>query len=254
MFFFASKAFGWLVYPLSAALFFLLLAYLAVLLRRRGLFHVCFWIGAAILYLCSTEPVADALLRPLERGHAPVKLAGLKADAIVVLGGDLRPPGRPRTDIEVQGNRILKAVRLYRSKVAPVLVVTGGSGDLFHQGFRESVHMKKLAAELGVPASRIFVEARSRNTRENLLYTKEILDKLKAKKIVLVSHAFHLPRAQAVARKLGIDSIPVASDYLSADRGYDPLSWIPYFDNLVRSSVALKEYAGLVAYWYVGWI
>jgi uncharacterized SAM-binding protein YcdF (DUF218 family) len=178
----------------------------------------------------------------------------LKADAIVVLSGDVRRQAYPRSDVEISGNRVLKAIRLYRQGAAPLIIMTGGSGDLFDQEFKEAVLMRKFAAEFGVPADKIIVESRSRNTRENLLYTAGLLKQLKAKKIILVTSAFHLPRAHALLRKSGVETLPVASDYYAPDKTYDPFSFVPDAANLSRSTVAIKEYLALAVYWVMGWI
>ena len=254
MFFAASKILVWLIYPLSLGLFLSFSAYGAFLLRRKRSFHVLFLLAMAILYLSGTGLVADFLLKPLERRHLPPPPSALKADAIVVLGGDLRKKVFPRDAVEVDGNRVLKGVRLFRQGAAPVLIVSGGSGDLFDQTYKEAVIMKELAAEFDVPEDKIVVEADSRNTRENILYTKKILDRLHARRIILVTAAYHLPRAYAVAKKAGIEAVPAPSDYYVAGERYDPFSFLPHPIALLYSTIAIKEYIGIFVYRLMGWI
>lgn len=254
MFFIATKILVWLIFPLSLGILLLVLSYAAILLRRRRLFHCLFLTGFFVVYLCSIEPGSDFLLKPLERKYLSTRNSPLKADAIVVLSGDLRRKVFPRQDVEVNGNRVLKGVRLFKEKAAPVLIMTGGSGDLFNPGLKEAVLMKELASELGVPADKILVETRSRNTRENIVYTKQILDKIKARKIILVTSAFHLPRAYALSTKAGIDAVPVAAEFYATDEGYDPFSFFPSPLHLLYSGAAIKEYVGIFAYWLIGWI
>jgi len=160
----------------------------------------------------------------------------------------------PRGDIEVAGNRVIKAIRLYRENAAPFIIMTGGSGDLFDPGSKEAILMKELAVEFGIPKDKVLVETQSRNTRENVLYTKAILNKLKAKKVILVTSAFHLPRSYALFKKAGIDAVPVASDFYITDQRYNPFSFIPSLGSLALSSIAIKEYAGLFVYRLMGWI
>ena len=114
--------------------------------------------------------------------------------------------------------------------------------------------MKELAVEFGIPKDKVLVETQSRNTRENVLYTKAILNKLKAKKVILVTSAFHLPRSYALFKKAGIDAVPVASDFYITDQRYNPFSFIPSLGSLALSSIAIKEYAGLFVYRLMGWI
>ena len=254
MFFAASKIMIWLLYPLSVGLLLLIFAYGAALLKRRGLFHIFFLMAILMIYLFSIEPVSNFLLKPLERKHLSTNESDLKADAIVVLAGDVRKRVFPRSHIEVGGNRVLKAVRLFKQGAAPIMVMTGGSGDIFDQSFKEAMWMKELAVELGVPKERILIETESRNTKENVFYTKQILDKIKAKRIILVTSALHVPRSYALAKKIGIDAVPVASDFSVTDEKYDPFSFIPTAQNLSRSSIAIKEYVGLLVYALMGWI
>jgi uncharacterized SAM-binding protein YcdF (DUF218 family) len=252
--FVATKLAVWLVYPLSLGAALLLAAYLSGLFNRKRLFHLLFWMGFGVLYLASIEPVADRLIKPLQ-GTEPSPLASsLKADAIVVLGGDLKKKPFPTSDVEVAGNRTLKAARLFKQKVAPVIVVSGGSGDLFDPDFKEADLMKALLVELGVPGGKILVETRSRNTRENALYAKEELDRVGAKKIILVTSAFHVPRAQALFRRLGIEVVPAPSDYFTIDRKFNPFSFIPDTGSLERSQLAVKEYVAMTFYRAMGWI
>jgi uncharacterized SAM-binding protein YcdF (DUF218 family) len=244
----------WLIYPLSLALMLLILAYGAALLRKKTSFHILFLVGLLMLYLCSIEPVSDSLLRPLERKYPPPDRSQLKADAIVVLAGDIRKRVFPRTDIEVDGNRVVKAVRLFRWEAAPVIIMAGGSGGLFDQGYKEAEHMKDLAAEFGVPRSRIITETESRNTRENVVNTKRILDKIKAKRVILVTSAFHLPRSYALFKRNGIETIPVAADFYVIDEKYNLFSYVPTIQSLGHSSLAIKEYVGFLVYWVIGWL
>lgn len=254
MFFAASKILVWFIYPLSLGILLLILAYVAALVRRKAFLHFLLLVAILILYLFSVKPVAVFLLTPLERRHLSVNPSELKADAIVVLSGDTRKKVFPRSDIEVHGNRVIKAIRLYKQGAAPIIVMTGGSGSLFDQNFREAVSMKKFAVEFDVPADKIIIETESRNTRENLLYTKQILNKIKAKRVILVTSASHLPRSYALFKKVGIDAVPVASDFYATDERYDPFSFIPDSSSLSLSSIAIKEYVGILVYWLMGWI
>ncbi len=68
--------------------------------------------------------------------------------------------------------------------------------------------MKEFATKLVVPDERIISETESRNTRENALYTKKILKKINAQKVILVTSAFHMPRSYAVFKKIGVNAVP----------------------------------------------
>jgi uncharacterized SAM-binding protein YcdF (DUF218 family) len=254
MFFYASKILQFFIYPLFTGLVLLVLAFLLRGIRRKRLFEGIFLCGIIILYIFSIEPVTDLLMKPLERMHMPPANQPLSADAIVVLGGDVRKVVYPRKDVELGGNRMLKAIRLFRERAAPLIIMTGRSGNIFNQEFVESVVMKKFAVEFGVPAGKIIIETGSRNTRENAVNTKKILDRLGAKRIILVTSALHMPRAYALFRHLGLDVLPAPTDFRAVDEGYDPFSFVPQAGNLARSTRAIREYVGILVYWLMGWI
>ena len=254
MFFYASKILVWLIYPLSLGILFLAAAFLLRNMKKRRVFNTLFMSGILILYLFSIAPVANFLLMPLERKHPLVDYNNLKADAIVVLAGDVKRRFFPGDQVELAGNRVLKGVRLFRQGAAPLIIMTGGSGDIFDQEFQEAPLMKEFAVEFGVPPDRIIVEAGSRNTHENALHTKKLLDTLEGRNIILVTSAFHMPRAYSVFRKRGIETFPASTDFVVRQGHYTPFSFIPQTGYLNRSSTAIKEYAGIFMYWLRGWI
>ncbi|MFQ5964060.1 MAG: YdcF family protein [Candidatus Scalinduaceae bacterium] len=210
-------------------------------LRKRRLFHTFLFTSVIIIYVFSIRPTADLLLYPLEHKYLVDEKDISRADAIVVLSGG-------------EGMRIIKGISLFHKKTAPLIIMTGGSSSLFDQSLKSALLMKEVAMELGVPDGRIIAETESRNSRENALNTKQILDKMNVQRIMLVTSAFHMPRAYALFKKIGVDAIPVASDVIIKPTPYDPFSFVPNVGNLSLSSLAIKEYVGIVAYWIKGWI
>ncbi|RMH06917.1 MAG: YdcF family protein, partial [Aquificota bacterium] len=141
---------------------------------------------ALLLYLISTEPIKDMLYAPLEeKYYVP---SSFSADAIVVLGGGSYNTGILKED---SMKRLLTAFTLHKKTGLP-LILSGGSslGTL-----PEAEVMKALLEELGVDKSKVFTEVKSASTRENVLYVKELCEKKGYKKLVLVTSAYHMPRA-----------------------------------------------------------
>ena len=229
MFFVSSNVLVLFIYPLSLS-FFLLMAAIVLSYFRKKLFRVFLLCGLIILYIFSIRPTSDFLLRPLERKYVVDKDGTFSADAIVVLEGP--------------GNRHIKGVSLFYKKAAP-LIMSGGEG---------AITMAEFALEFGVPANKIITEKESRNARENALYTKQILNKINAKKIILITSAYHMPRAYVVFKKIGVDVMPVAADFIVTDKPYNLFSFIPNVDDLRHSTFAIKEYVGIIVYWLRGWI
>ena len=98
------------------------------------------------------------------------------------------------------------------------------------------------------------VETGSQNTRENAEFSKSLLAAKGAKRLLLVTSAFHMPRAVPCFRKLGMQVTPVPTDYQSGwEHPEPPLGWLPDAEHLFRSKFALKEWLGLIVYRLRGW-
>lgn len=256
VFFPLSKLIVWIIYPLSITFILLLLALFGLIRKKKKTFHIFFIAAISILYLFSINSTAYFLFYPLESMYINFSNQYPKADVIVVLSPGIRYSKHPSMEVELDSgsNRILKAVRLFKGGVAPLILMSGGSGELFTNQKPDAHAMKSLAVEFGVPADRILVETRSRNTYENALYSKEILKNMGQKTIIIVTSAFHMPRAVATFKKMGIEPIPISTDFLSPQKEFDISYFIPNVINLNRSSLAIKEYVGLLIYRLNGWL
>ena len=237
-----SKILVWLLYPLTLGLTLLVLAFWFRNRQNRKLFNGFFLAGLAILYLFSITPMQKLFVAPLSTA-TPTNLHDLKTDAIVVLGGS--------------PSRSLTAIRLLKRNVAPVVIVSGGSGELLKEPQKESQQMKDFFVEFGADEGDVLVEAESRNTRENAVNSMEILDSLGAERIALVTSGLHLLRAEAVFSKLGYDVVPVRARLFRIPKKrekIDPFILIPNVENLSISTQAIYEYVAILIYKLRGWI
>lgn len=205
--------------------------------------------GFILLYLVSIDPVGDALIRPLERAYHPLNAApkDWKAAAVVVLGGgvrDLAWAGLAPEPSEMSLERVVAAVRLYRSAHLP-LVVVGGGGDPSKPDISEAESMARAASSLGVPRRDLIVIENARNTLESAAAAWE---RLRGERIILVTSAFHMKRAVGMFRKKGFLVIPAPCGYRSEERTLTVRSFIPRADCLLSSHAALAEYLSLA--WY----
>ncbi len=262
VFVFLSKLLPLFVFPLGLACLLLLLALLWTRARR-----VAMILALVLLWLGSSRYVAYALIRSLETRYAA--LAGAPpADAIVVLGGGTRTsdPPRPMTEVNEAGDRLLYGAKLYRDGAAEVVLVTGGSIEwLTPEGVApEANDMSALMQLLGVPPEALWVEARSRNTYENALYSRQLLAEAGLDEILLVTSAMHMPRSVPLFEQQGLRVIPAPTDYLVSDAEWQHLwrggvastviNLLPNVEYLTYSTRALKEYMGLVVYGLRGWL
>ena len=257
-----SKVLPLFVYPLNVAIGLSLVALILLLLRKTVIAGLMLVMVVSILCVAGNPQIAGTLVANIERTYTPLSPENTSsADAIVMLAGALGLPTTPRVSADLQSgaDRVLHTARLYRSAKAPLVIVSGG--NIFPQPDTkpESFYISQLLQEWGVPKQAIITEGHSRNTYQNAVETKQIIDKLKIKRILLVTSALHMPRALAVFRSLGIDATPAVTDILvtyPAQRDTHPpaLDWLPNVDALSMTTVAIREYLGMWAYRWLGWI
>ncbi len=133
----------------------------------------------------------------------PEKAAGYGADCILVLGAGLLPDGSPSLML---GERIQTGVDLYEAGAAPKLLMSGDHGRTDHD---EVNAMKDAAMARGVPSEDIFMDHAGFSTYDSFYRAGAIFG---AKKVIVVTQAYHLPRALWIARALGLEAVGVACD------------------------------------------
>jgi uncharacterized SAM-binding protein YcdF (DUF218 family) len=243
-----------LIYPSTVVLCLVLLAFFLLIIQRRRGAGVSLLIALALAFLGSSPLVSDVYHRH-ERQYPPIPVRqSLTADAIVLLAGDVSIPVPPRVESQLRGNRSLHAMRLYQAGKAPLIIVTGG--NVFpQQGFRpEAAYTADLLQELGIPQSAIIFEGNSRTTRENAVETFKLLKSRQLDHVLLVTSSFHMPRALATFRGVGINAIPSPSS-ISAELAQPTLlNWVPSLDGLGTMQKVMHEKIGIFVYRVRGWI
>ena len=207
-----------------------------------------------------TNPfVAFLLLGTLEAWHPPSPIIK-NVDAIVVLGGGVHDQGtlRPRVELtETTQYRTSCGAELYKQGRSSTLVVSGGDARIDRHGPVLASAMKAWAVQQGVPASAIVEEARSRTTYENAVESKRILG-LNAS-ILLVTTAYHLPRAVGLFTKQGFVVMPVPCGFQYGNRPFDgwagqldPFDFLPSVEAFDHITKATGEIIGIFVYWVNG--
>jgi uncharacterized SAM-binding protein YcdF (DUF218 family) len=135
------------------------------------------------------------------------------ARAILLLGAAVWPGGRASPTL---ARRTRWAARLWHASAASAIVPCGGTGK--HSPSEADV-MRRLLIEDGVPAAVIHPETRSTSTAENIAYARPILKDLGLGAVLIVSDAYHLPRAALIARRLGLEVQTAAPPWHKASPG-----------------------------------
>lgn len=198
-------------------------------------------------------PVGNALLFPLEERFGGRVAAEPPAGAfagIIMLGGfedGWVSSGRGGLGLNEAAERLIEGVRLARRLPEAKVVFTGGVGNLFW-GIDMGKPVRDHLLDAGIAPDRIVIENHSRNTWENGIYTRDLVRPKPGERWLLVTSAFHMPRAIGVFRRVGFDVVPFPVDFRTRDAGdlRRPLESMPR--GLERLDLAAKEWIGLVAY------
>ncbi len=202
--------------------------------------------GVLLLWLMSTPFVAEGALHWLESDLKPV--SNQSAEAIVILGSGtyFHAPEYGGTDTVSRETlvRVRYGAQLQRSTGKPILV-TGGTP--MGNSLSEAQQMRLvLALDFHQPAR--WTEDRSDNTFENAVYSAQLLHAAGIRRVYLVSHAWHLPRAIRVFRQAGLEVVPAPTAFTTRYQT-DLLSFVPDSHALENSRIATHELIGLVWYW-----
>ncbi len=123
------------------------------------------------------------------------------ADVIIVLGAGLREDGHPGPAL---ARRSRHAAELWRRGLAPLALCTGGQTETSPRS--EADACREVLRAAGVPASAILLEAQSRSTEENAIFSRQILAEYDLRQAILVSDAGHMLRARWLFHRHGISA------------------------------------------------
>jgi uncharacterized SAM-binding protein YcdF (DUF218 family) len=214
--------------------------------KRPPLARALVAFSLALLWLCSTPYFAEGALHLLEGKPHAANPNIQSADAIVVLGAGTyfhAPEYEGDTVSEAALMRLRYAAKLYRETGKPILV-TGGRP--LGNRLPEAEQMKSvLENEFRVPVR--WTEDDANNTLENALYSYALLQKSGIKRIYLVTHAWHMPRAAMVFRQVGFEVVPAPTAWTTRYK-LDPLAFVPRAEALRDSRIFMHELIGLL--WY----
>jgi uncharacterized SAM-binding protein YcdF (DUF218 family) len=206
-------------------------------------------IGFLILTPLSYGPISDQLLASLESRYISYDAndsdenSKFKARFVVVLGGGhTSDPTLPITS-QIDGFslvRLVEGIRIYRKYPSSRLLLSGGGA---FQPVPNAEAMASVAKEIGVNANDMITETKSKDTKDEANMIKPMVG---SNPFILVTSAWHMPRAMAMFKRQGMNPIPAPTGHLAKKRGLlKPRAFFPNIDDLYKSKWAIHEYLGM---------
>jgi uncharacterized SAM-binding protein YcdF (DUF218 family) len=207
-------------------------------------------IGIFILIVCSLPVVSDKLVAYLESDYLLSKPSNIEpADAIVVLSGMIKTiNSKEGLDYEFGGgvDRIFAGIDLFKEEKATKLILTRGKLP-WSIGIPEGEYLKDFAIKNGISENHILLTENVENTDQEAKAIQKLLSKDNPR-IILVTSAFHMPRARIVFEAADINVVPFPVDFLKGPTKLTFMSFLPSANALSGTSLFVREMIGRVYY------
>lgn len=204
--------------------------------------------GIMLLWLLSTPVISDAILRPLERGFPALDVGQCpRADAVVIVSGNiLNGVNRVGVQWGPSANRFHDGVRLVLAQRAPRLIVAGAAWQ-HHAQVSQGEILRDAAVALGVGCEQVLISGPVSTTADEARAVGALCQDRWIRSIILVTSAWHMPRAMRLFRQTGLAVVAFPTD----QRVYAPARltiarFLPRARTLANSDAAIHEYWGLL--------
>ena len=259
-----SKLVHFFAQPINLVLALLLLAFVLGRLGRVRIARALRWSAIAFVAIVLGTPLPEAAMQTLQQRFPPPGPEALDAVAgAIVLGGSTGDGAMAEAIdswiVSDAAERLFSIVTLRQKRPDLPILHTGGTARVFHEGWKEGEIVRAFLADAGLDPDSIAYEERSRTTWENALNTAELIETgaLRgatpgdARPWLLVTSAWHMPRAIGAFRQAGIPVIAWPVDYWGR-----PPTWrldrLNTYERMRLMTRAMLEYVGLVAYRALG--
>jgi len=214
------------------------------------------YIAIGVLYIISTPIFSNNFFKLVEGSgnndyRKPISAID-SADAIVVLSGMLEINEMGDSTYVEWGDpdRFFGGVALFKAGKAQKLVFTGGKMPWDKAKKTEGEVLKDYAISNGIPSEKIFVTKDVENTADEATAVKELISP--SKRIILVTSAYHMYRAQRLFEKQGIEVIPYKVDYkVSRNNEIEIMDFLPDAESLKQTETGIRELIGRLIYYFI---
>jgi uncharacterized SAM-binding protein YcdF (DUF218 family) len=254
VFFFLSKLLDVFLSPYTWGLLLLAAAvpWRARAARRWRRRRACGAAGLALLVVISLHPVANALAWSVEHTSTSTYRPDVTYDAVVLLGGMVDEEVGAATNLPSLNDnveRLLVTYQLLHDDRARVVIITSGTVDKKLAAYSETAVLARQLEGWGIARERIILEDRALNTRDNAVYSQQIARERGLERVVIVTSAFHMPRAADCFAAVGMKVDTLAVDYRAHPNAVGQLAdWLPRARELASTSGFVRELFGRLVY------
>ncbi|MCC6691029.1 MAG: YdcF family protein [Bacteroidia bacterium] len=253
MFFVISKILSFIVSPIVWVALLLLYALFG---KKEHLKKKCLLSGVVLFFVFSNPFIFNETMRLWE--EPTIALNQLPVyDTGIILGSTTNfDESIDRIQFLRSGDRLFQGIELYKKGKIKKIIYCGGSGSIAKPEEREGESIKRYLSLIGIPDSNIIIENYSRNTHENAVFTKSVLDSLIPQgKYLLITSAYHIPRAKRCFEKEKIPVDAYGTDRMSSADKYEIGTFILPSASVMESwNVLSHELLGFVIYKMAGYI
>lgn len=255
MFFILSKVLDFCISPFTWILVLFALSFTAWA-NKRTIAHK-FRIATLVLLVFFTNPFItnSVMLRWELKGITYSKLT-TQYDCAVVLGGYMKYYNSELNTISFSDayDRLSEAIMLYHNHKINYIILSGGNGRLVNEPSESELAKQYLVRYACIPDSVILIDPTSRNTYENIVESKKIIERKHFKNVVLITSAFHLRRSLAICNKQNLPVTLYATDQYAGNKRLNPSTLlVPNIDNLLLWNILLHEWLGYAMYKVMGY-
>jgi len=255
MFFVLSKILSFLAQPLAVACMLFVAGWIVRGQRWKKILRVSAFV---ILFFSSNFFIANEAMRAWEPAITPYTSITKKYDYGILLTGVTKTNMKPKDRVYFTrgADRATHTLQLYKLGIIRKVIVSGGSGRLDGRGVREADDLADFLKLAGIPEQDLVIENQSKNTHESAKLVSEMLAAMDGpKETLVITSAYHLPRAMACFRKAGVSADAFAVEPTAEERKYNPDTLlVPTLEAMGIWQTLLKEWVGFIAYWFAGYI
>jgi len=251
LFFFLSKILWALLSPGTLILLMLMAGTALLFLHQTKVAKLLLGAAGLLLVLITLLPVGGWLATPLEKRFPANPELPRTVDGIILLGGAIDPLTSyiwDQPEFGAAADRYFGFIEMANRYPRAKLIFTGGAGTLLDQEYKEADVALYFLESMGIRKSRLEIERDSRNTYENAINSKALMNPQPGETWLLVTSATHMPRSVGVFCQQNWPVIPYPVDHETTPGR----QWQPSFDpvgKLEDINTFAREWVGLLVYY-----